>query len=808
MAVQTGDSDTQYCTMTPTTNNTEADLLGLAAVDLLGLEEIRHNPAANQHQKQDMDQAMIQVELIELGSKLNGEKRKSYRDPRKLSPMSRLLPGSANPRGNPSRPRTKGRSGEKIYKGRMNHTSQQRPRQQQQQHEEQQQQQQRRQSQPRKNDNTEQQPPKNGQSKALGAAPWAAIRRRSKDGAEMIRRRLNSSRSSIHSDSPEREKSRLRQPQRDSEEQKAEVEQLRHERRRDQQHKEEHERLKQRRHQQQPHLHSNERRNSATSGMIAADQARLLEKEDSKQDANVDDSAYKGCKGAEHRTENLDKNNLKMDGIGGNDNGHENDANVKEQVNNEKISMRETLAKIQGFAEGLTTGDEMYPVVASFEHSSPRPPGSGPRASATIGEEACNAVAPSENLSARRPGQLRRSLDSSYTIALATEALLLPPDRLRRRSNSCDTLERASLIGRSGRFPPLFKSQRAEGEATKQAYDDAMQNWKPKSMSSSRKQIHNNVSDEHVKEVDGGVENRPIRRYSSMNGLDMLEKMEIKKDSESDAMKAVVRRVERQNSNDMNLMDKMDAKRDSGSDAVKTVVGRINRTDSNGMDMLDKMYLKRNSESDAGKKVEGRFNRHGPDGKTIVSTREKGQGRVSEKVRRQSAINQRESKSYDLSGQKNSRRSSAPITQVNKQGPRPVAKEKQNRSPTKLNISEHRTQSQSEDEESSKKKAQSRNSSDHRARSQSEDEESSKKKDRSQQRGAQAASEKINNSSETRRRQSSKTDSAGMDDQSDKSGRKTKNTGFSSSQFGISPLAICTMCLCYTLSISCWSDPI
>jgi hypothetical protein len=40
-----------------------------------------------------------------------------------------------------------------------------------------------------------------------------------------------------------------------------------------------------------------------------------------------------------------------------------------------------------------------------------------------------------------------------------------------------------------------------------------------------------------------------------------------------------------------------------------------------------------------------------------------------------------------------------------------------------------------------------------------------------------------------------------MDDQSDKSGRGEKKTGFSSGWFGISPLAICTMCLCYTLSL-------
>lgn len=776
MAVKTG-TPTQLCTMTPITINSEADLLGLAAVDLLGLDEIRHNPAANQHHKQDTDQAMIQVTSVELESKLNGGEPKTYRAPRKHSPMSRLLPGSANPRGNLSRPRTQGRSGEKIYKGRMNLTSQQRPQQQQQQHQDQQQQ--RRQSQPRKNDNTKQQPPNTGQSNVFGAAPWATIRRKSRDGAETIRRRLNSSRSNIHS---ERAESRSRQPQRDSNEQKAEVEQIRHERRRAQQHKKELERLEQRRHQKQLHLHSKERRNSATSAMIAisVDQTRLLEEEYSKQDANVDDSTYHmGGKESEHRTENPEKNNQIMDGIGGNDNGHDNDTNVTEQVNSEKISMKETLAKIQRFSEGLTIGDEIYPVVASSEHL-------------TIGEESCNGLARPKCLSSRLPGNKRLSLDSSIKIAEATEALLHPLDsKVLRRSSSSDKFERLSscdTLERLDKLSLLFKSQRAEGGGTKQADEDVMRNWKPKRL---------------VVAEDNG----PIKRNSSTNMMDMLEKMDVKKDSESGAMKTVVGRVERQNSmNEMDLLDKMDTKRDSGSDAVKNVVLRITRTDSHEMDMLDKMDLKRNSESDAVKKVEGRFNRHSPAGKTIDSTREKGQRKtevavpgVSEKKRRQSAIHQRESKSDDLSGQKNGRRLSAPIIQMNKQGPRPVAKEKQNRSPLKLNISEHRAQS--EDEVSSKKKALSRKSSDHRAQSKCEDEESSKNKDRSQQRGAQAASENSSNRSETRRRQSSKSDSAGMDDQSDKSGRKNKNTGFSSGWFGISPLTICTMCLCYTLSL-------
>lgn len=736
IAVKMENSDTQLCTMTPTSINSEADLLGLAAVDLLGLDEIRHNPAANQHQKQDTDQAMIQVTLVDLGSKLNGGEPKTYRAPRKHSPMSRLLPGSANPRGNLSRPRTQGRSGEKIYKGRTNLTSQQRPQQQQQQHQDQQQQ--RRQS----SANTKQQPPNTGQSNVFGAAPWATIRRQSRDGAEIIRLRLNSSWRNIHSaTSSERAESRSRQPQRDSKELKAEVEQIRHERRRAQQHKEELERLEQRRHQKQRHLHSKERRNSATSAMIAADHY--------KQDANVDD--YNGGEESEHRTENPEKNNQNMDGMGGNDNGHDNDTNVTEQVNNEKISMRGTLAKIQRFSEGLTIGDEMHPVVASSEHSTALPPGSRRRASVTIGEESCNGLARSKILSARRPGK-RLSLDSSIKIAEATEFLRHPLDtKVRRRSSSCDTFERPSSCDTFKRSDNLiFKSQRAEGGTTKQTDEDVMRNWKPKS--------------NHVKEVGDGKDNGPSKRNSSMNRMDMLEKMDVKKDSESGAMKTVVGRVERQNSmNEMDLLDKiMDTKRDSGSD---------------------------------------------PDGKTVDSTREKGQRKtevavpgVSAKKRRQSAINQRGSKSDDLSGQKNGRRSSAPITQMNKQGPRSVAKEKQNRSPLKLNISEHRAQSQSEDE-SSKKKALSRNSSDHRAQSKSEDEESSKNKDRSQQRGAQAASENSSNRSETRRRQSSKSDNAGMDDQSDKSGRGKKKTGFSSGWFGISPLAICSMCLCYTLSL-------
>jgi hypothetical protein len=515
---------------------------------------------------------------------------------------------------------------------------------------------------------------------------------------------------------------------------------------------------------------------------ISVDQTRLLEEEYSKQDANVDDSTYHmGGKESEHRTENPEKNNQIMDGIGGNDNGHDNDTNVTEQVNSEKISMKETLAKIQRFSEGLTIGDEIYPVVASSEHL-------------TIGEESCNSLARSKCLSSRLPGNKRLSLDSSIKIAEATEALLHPLDsKVLRRSSSSDKFERLSscdTLERLDKLSLLFKSQRAEGGGTKQADEDVMRNWKPKRL---------------VVAEDNG----PIKRNSSTNMMDMLEKMDVKKDSESGAMKTVVGRVERQNSmNEMDLLDKMDTKRDSGSDAVKNVVLRITRTDSHEMDMLDKMDLKRNSESDAVKKVEGRFNRHSPAGKTIDSTREKGQRKtevavpgVSEKKRRQSAIHQRESKSDDLSGQKNGRRLSAPIIQMNKQGPRPVAKEKQNRSPLKLNISEHRAQSQSEDEESFKKKALSRNSSDHRAQSKSEDEESSKNKDRSQQRGAQAASENSSNRSETRRRQSSKSDSAGMDDQSDKSGRKNKNTGFSSGWFGISPLAICTMCLCYTLSL-------
>jgi hypothetical protein len=780
IAVKTGDSDTQLCTMTPITINSEADLLGLAAVDLLGLDEIRHNPTANLHHKQDTDQAMIQVTSVELGSKLNGGEPKSYRAPRKHSPMSRLLPGSANPRSNPSRPRTQGRSGEKIYKGRMNHASQQRPHQQQQQ--------QRRQSQRRNNDNTKQKPPNNnGQSNLFGGAPWANISRRSKDGAENIRRRLNNSWTNLRTDSPERAESRSRQRQLDSEEQKAEVEQFRHERRRAQHHKEELERLKQRRHQEQRHLHTKERRTSATSGMVAADQVRLLEEEDSKQDANVDDSAYMGGKGTEHRAENSEKNNRKTNSLGGNDNGHDNDTNVKEQVNNKKIVMRETLAKIQRLSEGLKTGDEMYPVVASSEHSPARPPGSRRHASVTSGEESCHGITPSERLSARQPGQLRRSLDSSVKIAQATEVLLRP--LARRRFSSFGPTERSDQLSL------LFESQLAEGEITKQTGEDVMRNWKPKS--------------KIVKEVVGGEDNGPVKRNSPMNGMDMPEKMDIKKDSESGAMKAVVGRVERQNPmNEMDLLDKMDAKRDSESDAVKTVVGRIMRTDSYAVDMLDKMDLKRNSESGAVKKVEERFNRHSPDGKTIYSNREKGQSRteaaapgVSEKKRRQSAIDKRESKSDDLSGQKNGRMSSAPITHMNKQGLRTVTKEKQNISPLKLNISERCAQSQSEDDESSKKKTLRRNSSDYRAQSQSEDEESSKNKDRSRQRGAQAASEKIRNRSEKRRSQSSKSDSAGMDDQSATIGRKKKNTVFSSGWFGKSPLAICTMCLCYTLSI-------